>query len=191
MCYTCIVEGSSDFYIANIQPLFIPIAQPSTASQRIDSGFMFMVNKMAYKRIVSEKAKEYKKQWFKKKYAENPDVYKEKYRVYYANNKEDKNKATTEYREQHPDLTRRVHYKAKYGITICDYQNMVHDQDNKCAICGKESEKRLQVDHDHTTGKVRGLLCGKCNRGLGNYDENIENLLSAIEYLKYFEKNNA
>ena len=41
MCYTCIVEGSSDFYIANIQPLFIPIAQPSTARQKIDSGFMF------------------------------------------------------------------------------------------------------------------------------------------------------
>lgn len=55
-----------------------------------------------------------------------------------------------------------------YNITYHDYMHMQNVQDGKCAICENESVKeRLSVDHCHTTGKVRGLLCRSCNRALG------------------------
>lgn len=78
----------------------------------------------------------------------------------------------------------------KYGITFEDQEQMMRDQDNKCAICGKEiflfgPSKKLtaHVDHNHKTGKVRGLLCQECNTGLGKFMDNTEYLLGAISYL--------
>jgi len=56
----------------------------------------------------------------------------------------------------------------------------------RCAICGvreDECKTRLQVDHDHSTGRLRGFLCGKCNRGLGCFGDSVENLASALHYL--------
>lgn len=64
---------------------------------------------------------------------------------------------------------------------------MYCQQGSKCKICGIHQDeliKKLVVDHDHNTGIVRGLLCDKCNRGLGHFDDNINKLLNAIEYLK-------
>lgn len=79
----------------------------------------------------------------------------------------------------------------KYGITLEDLEKMLRDQDNKCAICGKEiflfgASKKItaHVDHDHKTGKVRGLLCQECNTGLGKFMDNTDYLLSAVSYLK-------
>lgn len=82
---------------------------------------------------------------------------------------------------------RDVIIRNQYGITLEDYNNMLEAQDYKCAICGNEDEvegRRLAIDHCHKTGKVRGLLCGKCNRGLGLFYDNFTLLQSAIEYLK-------
>jgi len=74
----------------------------------------------------------------------------------------------------------------QYGITLAQYNEMLEAQDYKCAICGNEDEvegRRLAIDHCHTTGKIRGLLCGKCNRGLGLFYDNTTALAKAIEYL--------
>lgn len=74
----------------------------------------------------------------------------------------------------------------QYGITLAQYNTMLEAQNYKCAICGNEDEvegRRLAIDHCHTSGKVRGLLCGKCNRGLGLFYDNTINLAKAIEYL--------
>jgi hypothetical protein len=74
----------------------------------------------------------------------------------------------------------------QYGITLADYNDMLEAQDYKCAICRNEDEvegRRLAIDHCHTSGKVRGLLCGKCNRGLGLFYDNQELLSNAIKYL--------
>lgn len=82
---------------------------------------------------------------------------------------------------------RDVIIRNQYGITLEDYNNMLEAQGYKCAICGNEDEvegRRLAIDHCHTTGKVRGLLCGKCNRGLGLFYDNFTLLQNAIEYLK-------
>lgn len=80
---------------------------------------------------------------------------------------------------------RKVHIKV-YGITLEDYHKMYNDQDGKCAIC-KVSESELNhtlnIDHCHTTEKVRGLLCKACNQCLGLIDDNITTLNNLINYL--------
>lgn len=83
--------------------------------------------------------------------------------------------------------------KLKYNITKEDYDRFLLQQDKKCAICRKEEidiDKRnnkireLAVDHSHETGKVRGLLCGKCNKAIGLLKDSTELLTNAINYLK-------
>ena len=66
------------------------------------------------------------------------------------------------------------------------YAYMLGDQKGVCKICKKvcTSGRALAIDHDHKTGLVRGLLCGKCNRGLGLFDDNVNLLLKAANYLK-------
>jgi hypothetical protein len=64
---------------------------------------------------------------------------------------------------------------------------MMNEQDFKCAICSvhlSDVKKSFAVDHDHATGKVRGLLCDLCNRALGQFKDNIDNLKAAINYLE-------
>lgn len=77
-------------------------------------------------------------------------------------------------------------YKNEYGISFEDFKVLSTKQGDVCNICGKKELERRQllVDHDHKTGKIRGLLCGKCNRGLGHFQDNILLLQSAIEYLQ-------
>lgn len=73
--------------------------------------------------------------------------------------------------------------KDLYGITREEHDEMFDKQKGCCAICNKPNMV-LSVDHNHTTGKVRGLLCNKCNFALGNANDNPDILLKAIEYLK-------
>lgn len=72
--------------------------------------------------------------------------------------------------------------KKVYGITSDEYNKMFEEQKGCCKICNDQTT--LHVDHCHTTGKVRGLLCRHCNVGIGHFEDNINNLLKAIEYLK-------
>lgn len=76
----------------------------------------------------------------------------------------------------------------KYGITIEKYHEMLNSQGGVCKICGKPEERfqgSLAVDHCHSTGKIRGLLCGKCNTMLGQADDSVEILQAAIDYLNF------
>lgn len=85
-------------------------------------------------------------------------------------------------------LARRfIAVKQTYGLSETEYVDKINDQQNKCAICrSKDEGKVLCVDHDHKTNKVRGLLCGRCNVGLGNLKDSIQILQSAIEYLQKY-----
>jgi hypothetical protein len=75
--------------------------------------------------------------------------------------------------------------KSKYGLTKEEYLKLFANQNNKCAICEISFDKvRACVDHSHKNGVVRGLLCDKCNKGLGSFNDNIPLLKKAIEYLK-------
>lgn len=72
----------------------------------------------------------------------------------------------------------------RYGITEFEWQDLQKKQGNLCAICGgKQPGKVLCIDHNHATGAVRGLLCGNCNVGLGNFKDSPKILQSAIAYL--------
>ncbi|AFK13461.1 endonuclease VII [Yersinia phage YpP-G] len=78
-----------------------------------------------------------------------------------------------------------------YGITLDDYEEMLESQKGLCKICGTEGfamnpkvhKIKLVVDHCHTKGNVRGLLCHNCNRALGLLKDNVKSLQAAIEYL--------
>jgi hypothetical protein len=84
------------------------------------------------------------------------------------------------------DYQRNRRYLKTYGITLVEYNVMLQVQDNCCKICrvSRQAYKaEFSVDHDHKTGKVRGLLCHKCNRGLGMFNDSPELLSEAIQYL--------
>jgi len=112
----------------------------------------------------------------------------------------EKNKAKrklymSQYCEENWEILR-IKWKEKnlqklYNFSYEEYTKLLVEQDNKCAICQYESKPTdkftLCVDHDHETGKVRGLLCNNCNRSLGLLKDNIIVLNNAIKYL---EKNN-
>ena len=126
--------------------------------------------------------------------------------------KECRNKANKRYRELHPDKIqehnnrlknwrkeyynipenkeklRNNHLKKKYNITVEEYDLLFSKQNGVCAICGKPETStktsNLAVDHNHLTGDIRGLLCNKCNRGLGYFEDSPELLYKAIKYLK-------
>lgn len=75
--------------------------------------------------------------------------------------------------------------KKLYGVSWETYSVILESQDGGCAICGgiNESGRKLAVDHNHETGEIRGLLCDKCNRGLGFFNDDIMILDLAVEYL--------
>lgn len=73
----------------------------------------------------------------------------------------------------------------RYGLSIDDYDQMFTAQEGLCAVCDNKDEGRtLHVDHCHATGKVRGLLCHKCNGALGNAGDSIDRLTGLISYLQ-------
>ena len=137
-------------------------------------------------------------------YQNNKDRAKERQRGYIANNPERMRKI----RRKHYDKNResiigkaKIRYNgnpekfkgdsrkmrlSSYGLTIDQYNAMNIKQAGRCAICAGPPvhHKRLSVDHDHGTGRVRGLLCTECNSGLGFFKDNVLILERAVQYLK-------
>lgn len=97
-------------------------------------------------------------------------------------------KRRIENRESVLAIERRSRLKTTYGITPDQYDSMLKAQNSCCAICSAKKPggrtKLFFIDHCHTTGKVRGLLCMRCNTGLGLFLDNPKFLSSAINYLK-------
>lgn len=72
-----------------------------------------------------------------------------------------------------------------YGMQPGEYDTMLALQDGRCAICGRAPYDRpLDVDHDHVTKRVRGLLCRQCNSGIGKLQDSVELLMKAVKYLE-------
>ena len=82
-----------------------------------------------------------------------------------------------------PEGERERHLIRKYGVTLADYEAMFVAQRGCCAICQKAQERALDVDHNHRTGVVRGLLCTNCNRMIGHANDDPERLQIAANYL--------
>lgn len=101
---------------------------------------------------------------------------------------------TPEAKKEKQRQARNAYLLRKHGITIETYEKMLDAQGGRCAICLCRPRTRvLAVDHDHFSGKRRGLLCGRCNHGLLQFaQEDVTILKRAIEYLlSYLEGNNA
>lgn len=96
-------------------------------------------------------------------------------------------------RKEHvgPEIRRRSHLKRLYGLTPETYDELVARQDGRCAICRTDDpglKDVWHVDHCHTTGAVRGLLCAPCNTGLGQFKDDTSLLLAAVAYLEQHMK---
>jgi len=91
-----------------------------------------------------------------------------------------------------PDASRNNHLKRLYGIDIEDYNRLLTEQKNCCAVCGTDKpggkHSSFNVDHCHTTGKVRGLLCKSCNIMIGEAKDNVDILKNAMLYLNEHNK---
>jgi hypothetical protein len=88
------------------------------------------------------------------------------------------------WRQNNPDKIKDYRYKFNYGLTIENIKDMLVFQEFKCKICSKLIDfDSKEVDHDHKTGKIRGLLCHVCNFLLGLVHDNVNHLQNAITYL--------
>lgn len=92
------------------------------------------------------------------------------------------NRLIEENREKNHGSVRNYRFKLRYGITEAEVDAMFAEQNGACGIC-KEAPA-AHVDHDHATGRVRGLLCFNCNQALGNFRDRGDLMLLAIHYLE-------
>src|ERR1700740_3210055 len=101
--------------------------------------------------------------------------------------KEKELKASIAWQKNHPEQFKRnnlrFQLKSLYGIFIEEFESLKEKQNGLCAICKLEPKRRLDVDHDHETGKVRELLCSNCNTIIGLAQENPDILPAVINYL--------
>lgn len=98
-----------------------------------------------------------------------------------------------EWRDNNKDRIRKNRLQHKFRMSVEDFERLRRQQNYSCAICGEHESKAgrykiLNVDHDHKTGKSRGLLCSNCNRCLGLLKDSISYLDKAIKYLKKYQK---
>lgn len=127
---------------------------------------------------------------YKEDYAKDPEKYRERGR-----------RATNKYKEHKYLYTRNCYALSRYGISSDELVSIATsraiEQDGRCAICGRVADvvglvkergkSRLVMDHNHQNGQMRGLLCDLCNTALGKFGDNKETLMSAVEYLEYWE----
>jgi hypothetical protein len=106
-------------------------------------------------------------------YKKNRESLLEKNKVWHKNHKKERNE-------------RRLSYEIEtYGITQEEYNSMVLIQNGVCAICKlPPSKKRLSIDHNHETGKIRGLLCSRCNLAIGGFRDSAQLLREAANYIE-------
>lgn len=96
------------------------------------------------------------------------------------------NEAGKAWKKRNPGAMKKYRLR-KYGLTVEQYDAMVLEQGSRCDICRTDTPAKHGqwcIDHDHATGAVRGLLCVKCNAGLGSFDDTTEHLLAAVQYLQ-------
>lgn len=121
----------------------------------------------------------------------NPDAIKEYSKKYYHEHREEIMEKVVAWGNKNPEKKRRYRLKTVFGISTEEYEARLSSQKGVCAICGLPEMTKdkngairpLSIDHDHTSNKIRGLLCAKCNIGLGQFNDNYDILLSAANYL--------
>ena len=112
-------------------------------------------------------------------------------RAYYRQNRERMIEAGRAWAAANPERHRftqkRSRLMRKYGLSFEEYTALLARQEDRCAICRTDVTEPFPsfvVDHDHATGRVRGLLCNQCNLGLGHFDDDVARIRSALHYLE-------
>lgn len=126
-------------------------------------------------------------------YRDNRERYLKYSREYRKNNPKEIKKYDKQYKKDNPERIRRIkrdsRIKKIYGLSHKDWLGIWEAQDGECAICGRSFSKPSDalIDHNHKTNEVRGLLCNKCNLGIGHFDDNPRIIIKANEYLSKWE----
>jgi recombination endonuclease VII len=97
-------------------------------------------------------------------------------------NRESLRRYRRQWRAKNKDKSRATKLLCLYRMATDHWDQLYTSQNGLCAICDKK--RKLNVDHDHTTGKVRGLLCFKCNTALGTFEDTISGVQRVIDYLE-------
>ncbi len=118
----------------------------------------------------------------------NPEKHREHVSQWRRQNPKKVAEYARNFRQRNPEITADRALRDNYGIPIGTYATMFTDQNGKCGICGttepqRINAKRLAVDHCHDTGRIRGLLCHRCNSGIGYFNHDQKLLQAAIDYL--------
>lgn len=141
---------------------------------------------LAWNRRNAERVKRTTSSWRK----DNAKEIKEYNKTYKKLNKDRVLQRAAEWKRENPDRIRAINtkgkIKARYGLLVEEYEDILEFQDGACAICHTKDpgyHGRLHIDHCHKTGDIRGLLCSRCNTGLGMFMDDPQKLLAAITYL--------
>lgn len=138
------------------------------------------------------------REYMREYYLANPDKFvrsdeqreerNRKRRERYASDLEYRERVKRQAKSGDPRKKRDTRLRKQYGIGVDEYEQMLTDQGGGCAICGVKfgdpTGRKLAVDHCHKTGKVRGLLCGSCNQGLGKFGDDPDRLDRAGLYVR-------
>jgi copper chaperone CopZ len=117
---------------------------------------------------------------------ENKDKYREVQIQWNMDNKDKIQTIEKKWQKANPEKLRAKSMRKKYGISIAEYDFLLLKQEDQCGICKRHKSSftiRLCIDHNHSTGKIRGLLCSNCNRGLGLFQDRADWLRNAANYL--------
>jgi len=136
--------------------------------------------KLVDAKVSEEKRKAYVKVWKLK----NHEKVLQQGRAYYKRNAENRQKYSRDfYRNNRQKELDRIRFK-KYGITGEEFREILEKQGIRCPICNRDISKNLSVDHDHITGKIRGLICNNCNLSIGNAGDSPDRLRAMADYLE-------
>ena len=140
------------------------------------------------KYFTEEERKEAERRDRRKWREKHAEQVRETSRLWRINNREKRREAKRLWRINNPEKAREQSYRkklAKFGLTFEQYQERLKQQKGVCALCGKENSngQRLAVDHNHETGKIRGLLCLVCNVALSRLEKDRNWAKKAVEYL--------
>jgi hypothetical protein len=134
---------------------------------------------------------EYMREWRARNKEKNAEYQKEYNKEYRKKNVEKLNANNKKWREENKEQDALVMLKArlkrKYNLSIDEYKTLIESQNNSCKVCGTHAKNNLKgklyIDHCHTTGKVRGLLCMKCNSALGLLNDDKALIQNLLDYL--------
>ena len=134
---------------------------------------------------------EYMREWRARNKEKNAEYQKEYNKEYRKKNVEKLNANNKKWREENKEQDALVMLKArlkrKYNLSIDEYKTLIESQNNSCKVCGTHAKNNLKgklyIDHCHTTGKVRGLLCMKCNSALGLLNDDKVLIQNLLDYL--------